>query len=173
MIAVEIERKCISTKAATIKYLSVTTTIIYTYIAFIYHFIWIYRKLRKFITAVCLIYCFVLLSLPSAFSCVRVCVWKTRKWKKKWNAGLMAPVPGMVAPGLMLPGPPMMQNFGIPRFRWSAHGPLYMTAARANHHLANANPPAIAPISVIYTQLPQPQLHHETLPPHILKQLQL
>lgn len=95
------------------------------------------------------------------------------------NAGLIAPVPGMVAPGLMLPGPPMMPM--IPRFRWSpAHGPLFMTAARANP-LTNANPSAIAPISVIYTQLqqqPQPQqqpyqhIHHE-IAPHILKQLQL
>ena len=41
---------------------------------------------------------------------------RVRQNKKKIrNAGLIAPVPGMVAPGLMLPGPPMMPM--IPRFR--------------------------------------------------------
>lgn len=92
-------------------------------------------------------------------------------WHTHTQIGLLAPVPGMVAPGmngLMLPGPPMMPM--IPRFRWSAQGPLYITAARANH-FTTANPTAvqtaIAPISVIYTQF-QPQSTTQ-----IIKQLQL
>lgn len=85
------------------------------------------------------------------------------------HIGLMAPMPGMVAPGIMLPGPPMMPM--IPRYRWSAQGPLYVTTAARAINITTANSTAvrtaIAPISVIYTT------HHQSPTQQIIKQLQL